>query len=142
MIAQRFGFTKNFAQSEIHTVIPLLSKIFCGFKDQAKARPSGEKCGLNTGLDHRENNRQAIPRPCHRTNLAQSRNGGGCTIGSVADRRAFSFRYFRLSVKKSCTLWYALHAQLECGRQGSGCIGKLLIDGRCILQSRGLSERG
>ena len=46
MIAQQFGFTKDFAKKWNNSVYFRLSKILCKFKDQARARPSGEKCGL------------------------------------------------------------------------------------------------
>jgi len=48
MITQRFEFTKDFTKEWNNSVYSRLSKIFCGFKDQVRARPSGEKCGLNT----------------------------------------------------------------------------------------------
>ena len=47
MIAQGFGFTRDFLQSEIRTVIPLLQQIPCESKEQARARHPGEKCGLD-----------------------------------------------------------------------------------------------
>ncbi len=41
------GFvTKDFAKEWNNSVYFGLSKILCGFKDQVRARPSGEKCGL------------------------------------------------------------------------------------------------
>jgi len=46
MITQRFGFTKDFTKKWNNLVYFRLSKILCGFKDQVRARPSGEKCGL------------------------------------------------------------------------------------------------
>ncbi len=46
MITQRFGFTKDFTMEWNNRVSFRLSKILCGFKDQVRARPSGEKCGL------------------------------------------------------------------------------------------------
>ena len=46
MITQGFESTENFIQPEIHTVIPLLHRILCGFKDQVRACTSAEKCGL------------------------------------------------------------------------------------------------
>ena len=43
------GFaTKNFAKERNNSVYFRLSKILCGFKDQARARPSDEKCGLQS----------------------------------------------------------------------------------------------
>jgi len=46
MITHRFGFTKDFTMEWNNRVYFRLSKILCGFKDQVRARPSGEKCGL------------------------------------------------------------------------------------------------
>ena len=46
MITQRFGFTKDFTKKWNNSVYSRLSKMLCGFKDQVRARPSGEKCGL------------------------------------------------------------------------------------------------
>jgi len=46
MITQRFEFTKDFTKEWNNSVYSRLSKILCGFKDQVRARPSGEKCGL------------------------------------------------------------------------------------------------
>jgi hypothetical protein len=41
------GFvTKDFTKKWNNSVYSRLSKIFCGFKDQVRTRPSGEKCGL------------------------------------------------------------------------------------------------
>jgi len=41
------GFvTKDFTMEWNNRVYFRLSKILCGFKDQVRARPSGEKCGL------------------------------------------------------------------------------------------------
>jgi hypothetical protein len=43
------GFvTRNFAKERNNSVYFRLSNIFCGFKDQARARPSGEKYGLES----------------------------------------------------------------------------------------------
>ena len=47
MITQRFGFTKDFAKEWNNRVYFRLSKMFCGFKDQVRARPSGEAGGLH-----------------------------------------------------------------------------------------------
>jgi hypothetical protein len=47
MITPRFGFTKDFAKKWNKLVYFRLSKILCGFKDQVRARPSGETCGLH-----------------------------------------------------------------------------------------------
>jgi len=41
------GFvTKDFTKKWNNSVYFRLSKMLCGFKDQVRARPSGEKCGL------------------------------------------------------------------------------------------------
>ena len=46
MITPRFGFTEDFAKEWNNRVYFRLSKILCGFKDQVRARSSGETCGL------------------------------------------------------------------------------------------------
>jgi len=46
MIAQGFGFTRDFAKERNNRAYFRLSKIPCGFKEQARARQSGEKFGL------------------------------------------------------------------------------------------------
>ena len=46
MITPRFGSTKDFAREWNNLVYCRLSKRLCGFKDQVRARPSGEACGL------------------------------------------------------------------------------------------------
>ena len=46
MITPRFGFTEHFAKEWNNRAYFRLSKMLCGFKDQVKARPSGETCGL------------------------------------------------------------------------------------------------
>ena len=46
MIAPRFGSTKDFAKERNNLVYFRLSKMLCGFKDQVRARPSGETGGL------------------------------------------------------------------------------------------------
>ncbi len=46
MIAQRIGSTKNFPKEWNNSAYFRLRKILCGFKDQARVRHSGEKCGL------------------------------------------------------------------------------------------------
>ena len=46
MITPRFGSTKDFTKKRNNSVYSRLSKILCGFKDQVKARPSGETGGL------------------------------------------------------------------------------------------------
>ena len=47
MITQGFGSTKDFAKESNNRVYFRLSKILCGFKDQVRARPSGETGGLH-----------------------------------------------------------------------------------------------
>ena len=47
MITQRFGSTKDFAKEWNNRVYFRLSKMLCGFKDQVRARPSGETGGLH-----------------------------------------------------------------------------------------------
>ena len=47
MIAPIFEFTKDFAKEWNNPVYCRLSKILCGFKDQVRARPSGETGGLS-----------------------------------------------------------------------------------------------
>jgi hypothetical protein len=46
MITLRFGSTKDFAKEWNNRVYCRLSKMLCGFKDQVRARPSGETGGL------------------------------------------------------------------------------------------------
>ena len=46
MITPRFGSTKDFVKEWNNLVYCRLSKILCGFKDQVRARSSGETCGL------------------------------------------------------------------------------------------------
>jgi len=46
MIPQRFGFTRHFTKKWNNSAYFRLSKMPCGFKDQARARHPGEKCGL------------------------------------------------------------------------------------------------
>ncbi len=46
MITPRYGSTKDFAKEWNNPVYCRLSKMFCGFKDQVRTRPSGETCGL------------------------------------------------------------------------------------------------
>jgi len=46
MITQRFEFTKDFMKEWKNSVYFRLDKMLCGFKDQVRACPSGEKCGL------------------------------------------------------------------------------------------------
>ena len=47
MITQRFGSTKDFAKEWNNRVYFRLIKMLCGFKDQVRARPSGETGGLH-----------------------------------------------------------------------------------------------
>ena len=47
MITPRFEFTKDFAKEWNNRVYFRLSKILCEFKDQVRARPSGETGGLH-----------------------------------------------------------------------------------------------
>ncbi len=49
--AQRFGFTKNFTKEWNNRVYFRRRNIFCGFKDQARARHPGEQCGLKRGIN-------------------------------------------------------------------------------------------
>jgi len=46
MIAQGFGFTRDFLKERNNSAYCRLKKITCGFKEQARARHPGEKCGL------------------------------------------------------------------------------------------------
>ncbi len=46
MIAQKFGFIRHFTKERNNSVYFRLSKMPYGFKDQARARQPGEKCGL------------------------------------------------------------------------------------------------
>ena len=46
MIAQGFGFTRDFLKERNNSAYCRLKKIPCGFKEQARARHPGEKCGL------------------------------------------------------------------------------------------------
>jgi hypothetical protein len=46
MIAQGFEFTRDFPKAWNNSVYFQLRKMSCGFKDQARFCPSGEKCGL------------------------------------------------------------------------------------------------
>ncbi len=48
IIAQGFGFTRDFLKERNNSVYCRLKKIPCGFKQQARARHPGEKCGLGT----------------------------------------------------------------------------------------------
>ncbi len=53
MIAQGFGFTGDFLKERNNSAYFRLKKIPCGFKQQARARHTGEKCGLDL-VAHRE----------------------------------------------------------------------------------------
>ena len=46
MITPRFGFTARFVKEWNNRVYCRLSKMRCESKDQVRARPSGETCGL------------------------------------------------------------------------------------------------
>ncbi len=46
MIAQGFGFTGNFLKERNNSAYFRPKKNPCGFKEQARARHTGEKCGL------------------------------------------------------------------------------------------------
>ena len=46
MITPRFEFTQHFVREWNNLVYFRLSKMLCGFKDQVRARPSGETGGL------------------------------------------------------------------------------------------------
>jgi hypothetical protein len=46
MIAPGFGFTRHFPKAWNNSVYFQLRKMPCGFKEQARARHPGEKCGL------------------------------------------------------------------------------------------------
>jgi len=47
MIAQGFGFTRDFLKEWNNSAYFRLKKIPCEFKEQARARHPGEKCGLS-----------------------------------------------------------------------------------------------
>jgi len=47
MISQDVGVTEDFAKEWNNSLYSRQNKILCEFKEQARARPSGEKCGLN-----------------------------------------------------------------------------------------------
>jgi hypothetical protein len=46
IIAQGFGFTRDFLKERNNSAYCRLKKIHCEFKEQARARHPGEKCGL------------------------------------------------------------------------------------------------
>ncbi len=46
IIAQGFGFTRDFLKERNNSAYFRLKKIPCGFKEQVRARHPGEKCGL------------------------------------------------------------------------------------------------
>ena len=48
MIAPGFGFTRDFLKERNNSAYCRLKKITCGFKEQARIRHPGEKCGLGT----------------------------------------------------------------------------------------------
>lgn len=48
MIAQRFGFTKDFPKKRNNHVYSRLRKILCGFKEQARTRRPGEMIWVTT----------------------------------------------------------------------------------------------
>jgi len=50
MIAQSFGFTGDYAKEWGDNVYSRLNKILCEFKEQARARSSGENCGLKPAI--------------------------------------------------------------------------------------------
>ncbi len=50
MIAQGFGFTRDFLKEWNNSAYFRLKKIPCEFKEQARARHTGEKCGLTPRL--------------------------------------------------------------------------------------------
>ena len=51
MIAQRFGFTRDFPKAWNNSVYFQLRKMSCGFKDQTRFCPSAEKCGLGSEFE-------------------------------------------------------------------------------------------
>jgi hypothetical protein len=51
MIAQGFGFTRDFLKERNNSAYCRLKKISCGFKEQARDRHPGEKCGLEQTHD-------------------------------------------------------------------------------------------
>jgi hypothetical protein len=50
MIAQGFGFTRDFLKERDNSAYCRLKKIPCGFKEQARARHPGEKYGPGVGV--------------------------------------------------------------------------------------------
>ena len=54
IIAQGFGFTRDFLKERNNSAYCRLKKIPCGFKEQARARHPGEKCGLEVGSNIQE----------------------------------------------------------------------------------------
>jgi hypothetical protein len=77
MITQRFGFTKDFAKEWNNSVYFRLSQILCGFKDQVRTRPSGEKCGSDA-MFQRMRKIQEIATPLSR--LAMTRKWDSRTL--------------------------------------------------------------
>jgi hypothetical protein len=51
MIVQSFGFTRDFLKEWNNSAYFRLKKIPCEFKEQARARHPGEKCGLVAAID-------------------------------------------------------------------------------------------
>jgi len=47
IIAQGFGFTRDYLKERNNSAYCRLKKIPCEFKEQARARHPGEKCGLD-----------------------------------------------------------------------------------------------
>jgi hypothetical protein len=64
IIAQGFGFTRDFLKERNNSAYCRLKKIPCGFKEQARARHPGEKCGLENlaGNKHQWRTHALIPR--------------------------------------------------------------------------------
>jgi len=52
MIAQGFGFTRDFLKERNNSAYCRLKNIPCEFKEQARARHPGEKCGLAPVADN------------------------------------------------------------------------------------------
>ncbi len=62
MIAQGLGFTGNFLKERNNSAYSRLKKIPCGFKQQARARHTGEKCGLVQCVEPQYPPAHAVPR--------------------------------------------------------------------------------
>jgi len=54
MIAQGFGFTRYFLKERNNSAYFRLKKIPCEFKEQARARHPGEKCGLEGDYEEQD----------------------------------------------------------------------------------------